>query len=90
MKHYAGLDVSVEERLCIVDEAGNICRELKVASHPDDLARLLADPAWRFARGGLEAGPLSQADRGWPAGGLYRDPAHQGILQSASEQERPQ
>ena len=57
MKHDAGLDVSVEETaVCIVDEAGSICRDLKVASHPDDLARLLADPRWRFARVGLEAG----------------------------------
>jgi transposase len=51
MKHYAGLDVLVKETsVCIVDEAGNICRELKVASHPRDLVRLLEDPAWRFAR----------------------------------------
>jgi transposase len=61
MKHYAGLDVSVEETaVCIVDQAGSICRELKVASHPDDLARLLANPRSRFARVGLEVGPLSQ------------------------------
>ena len=50
MKHYAGLDVSVKETsVCIVDEAGDICREVKVASHPEDLAQLLKDPAWRFA-----------------------------------------
>src|SRR5580704_14258773 len=31
MKHYAGLDVSVKETsICIVDEAGRICREMKV------------------------------------------------------------
>jgi transposase len=61
MRHYAGLDVSVKETsVCIVDEAGNICRELKVASHPRDLVRLLKDPTWQFARVGLEAGPLSQ------------------------------
>jgi hypothetical protein len=36
MKYYAGLDVSVKETsLCIVDEAGRICREMKVVSHPD-------------------------------------------------------
>ncbi len=53
--------MSVEETaVCIVDEAGSICRELKVASHPDDLARLLADPKWRFARVCVEAGTLSQ------------------------------
>ena len=33
MKHYAGLDVSVKETsICIVDEAGRICREMKVVS----------------------------------------------------------
>jgi transposase len=61
MKHYAGLDVSVKETsVCIVDETGKICREVKVSSHPEDLARLLRDPAWRLERVGLEAGPLSQ------------------------------
>jgi len=39
MKHYAGMDVSVKETsLCIVDEADRICREMKVVSHPEDLA----------------------------------------------------
>jgi transposase len=61
MKHYAGLDVSLKETsICIVDEVGSICRELKVTSHPEDLARALQDPAWRLVRIGLEAGPLSQ------------------------------
>lgn len=61
MKHYVGMDVSVEETsLCIVDEAGGICRELKVSSHPDDLIEVLNDPAWHLVRIGLEAGPLSQ------------------------------
>src|SRR5579859_2087798 len=61
MKHYAGLDVSVKETsICVVDEAGKICREAKIPSHPDDLIRLLKDPSWRLVRVGLEAGPLSQ------------------------------
>ncbi|WEX79370.1 IS110 family transposase (plasmid) [Sinorhizobium numidicum] len=61
MKHYVGMDVSVKETsLCIVDEAGGICRELKVSSHPDDLIEVLNDPAWHLVRIGLEAGPLSQ------------------------------
>jgi transposase len=61
MKHYAGLDVSLKETsICIVDETGSICREMKVPSHPDDLACALQDPTWRLARIGLEAGPLSQ------------------------------
>lgn len=61
MTHYAGLDVSVKETaVCIMDDAGEICRELKVPSHPEDLVGVLKDPAWRLARIGLEAGPLSQ------------------------------
>src|SRR3981189_3700035 len=61
MKHYAGLDVSVKETsICIVDEAGRICREMKVVSHPEDLLAVLCDPAWRLEHVGLEAGPLSQ------------------------------
>ena len=67
MKHYAGLDVSVKETsVCIVDEAGKVCREVKVPSHPEDLVRLLKDPAWQLERIGLEAGPLSQ----WLSSGL--------------------
>ena len=61
MKHYAGLDVSVKETsVCVIDEAGKICREVKVQSHPEDLVAALNDPAWRLERIGLEAGPLSQ------------------------------
>ena len=73
MKHYAGLDVSVEETsVCILDETGKICREVKVTSHPEDLLRILQDPTWHLDRIGLEAGQLSQwlfdglADAGLP------------------------
>ena len=56
MRHYAGLDVSMKETsVCIVDETGAVCREMKVFSHPDDLARALKHPAWRLDRIGLEA-----------------------------------
>jgi transposase len=35
---FCRLDVSVKETsICIVDETGKICRELKVPSHPEDL-----------------------------------------------------
>lgn len=61
MKHYAGLDVSVKETaICIVDETGKICREMKVASHPEDLISVIKDARWQIERIGLEAGPLSQ------------------------------
>ncbi len=61
MDHFAGLDVSVKETsVCIVDDTGKIVREVKVASEPEALLAVLKDPAYRFKRIGLEAGPLSQ------------------------------
>jgi transposase len=61
MEHFAGLDVSVNETsICIVDDAGRIVREAKVASEPDALLAVLKNTAYRFKRIGLEAGPLSQ------------------------------
>jgi transposase len=61
MDHCAGLDVSVNETsVCIVDDTGRIVREVKVASEPAALLAVLTDPAYRFKRIGLEAGPLSQ------------------------------
>jgi transposase len=61
MDHFAGLDVSVKDTsVCVVDEAGKIIREVKVASEPDALLTVLNNPAYHFKRIGLEAGPLSQ------------------------------
>src|SRR6184192_4890509 len=61
MDHFAGLDVSVKETsICIVDDTGRIVREVKVASEPEALLQVLKNPAYRFKRIGLEAGPLSQ------------------------------
>jgi len=69
MKHFVGLDVSVKETaICIVDELGKICREVKVHSHPEDLLVIMKDPGWKIERVGLEAGPLSQ----WLFEGLAR------------------
>ena len=61
MEHFAGLDVSVKDTsVCMVDGTGRIVREVKVASEPDALLQVLKNPAYRFKRIGLEAGPLSQ------------------------------
>ncbi len=69
MKHFIGLDVSVKETaVCIIDESGKICREVKVVSHPDDLIAALKGQTWNVERIGLEAGPLSQ----WLFEGLAR------------------
>ena len=96
MKYYAGLDVSVKETsICIVDETGKICRELKVTSHPEDLLRVLHDPAWNLVRVGLEAGPLSQwlfsalAEAGLPV--VCIETRHtQGLFESAGQQDGPE
>jgi transposase len=61
MDYFAGLDVSVKETsVCIVDDAGKIVREAKVASEPEALLQVLGNTIYRFKRVGLEAGPLSQ------------------------------
>jgi hypothetical protein len=61
MDHFAGLDVSVKETsVCILDDAGKILKEVKVASEPQALLKVLRSPTYRFKRIGLEAGPLSQ------------------------------
>ena len=61
MDHFAGLDVSVKETsLCIVDDAGRIVREVRVASEPEALLAVLMNLACHLKRIGLEAGPLSQ------------------------------
>jgi transposase len=61
MHYFAGLDVSVKETsVCIVDDAGKIVREARVASEPEALLQVLTNAIYRFKRVGLEAGPLSQ------------------------------
>ena len=74
MEHFAGPGVSVKEKnVCIVDDTGRIVRGVKVASVPEALLQVLTNPAYRFKRVGLEAGPLSQwlfsalAEAGLPA-----------------------
>ena len=48
MDHFAGLDVSVKETsVCIVDDAGKIVREVRVASEPEALLQVLANNAYR-------------------------------------------
>ena len=61
MDHFAGLDVSVKQTsVCILDDAGKIVQEVKVASEPQALLKVLGNPSYRFKQIGLEAGPLSQ------------------------------
>jgi transposase len=61
MKHYAGIDVSLElSRVCVVDGEGKLVGEGKVASEPSALIGWFASSGLAVARIGLEAGPLSQ------------------------------
>ena len=48
MAYFAGLDVSVKETsVCIVDDAGKIIREVRVASEPGALLQVLANNIYR-------------------------------------------
>ena len=51
MAYFAGLDVSVKETsVCIVDDAGKIVREARVASEPEALLQVLTNNTYRFKR----------------------------------------
>jgi transposase len=61
MEYFAGIDVSLEQSsVCVVDGAGKIVREAKVASEPEALVGFLRTLGFAVGRVGLEAGPLSQ------------------------------
>jgi transposase len=61
MEYYAGIDVSLKESsVCVVDAAGKVVREVKVASEPEALVRYFDELDLAVSRIGLEAGPLSQ------------------------------
>lgn len=60
MKHYVGLDVSMEETaVCVIDGEGEIVAERKVVSDPAAIAAYLERWQGSLARVGLEAGGLS-------------------------------
>jgi transposase len=56
MGYFAGLDVSLEETaICVVDDAGKIVREARVASEPEALVAFFSECGMRMERVGLEA-----------------------------------
>src|SRR5512144_3438152 len=74
MKHYVGIDVSLDlSSVCVVDATGKVVREAKVPSAPAALVRFLRELGLELERVGLEAGPLSQwlhaglVEAGWDA-----------------------
>src|SRR5690242_21793620 len=61
MEYFAGVDVSLKDSsVCVVDAAGRIVREAKVASEPEALVAWFGGLGLAVTRIGLEAGPLSQ------------------------------
>ena len=67
MGYFAGLDVWLEETaVCIVDDAGRIVREARVASEPEALVAFFAACGMTMERIGLEACSLTA----WLHGGL--------------------
>ena len=61
MKHYAGIDVSLEHSsVCVVNADGKIVREGTVESEPAALIAWFGSLDVELAGVGLEAGPLSQ------------------------------
>jgi transposase len=60
MNYYAGLDVSLEETaICVVDEVGQIVKEVRAASEPQALAVALQEIGLPLERIGLEACSLT-------------------------------
>ena len=96
MDYFAGLDVSVKETsVCILDDAGKIVKEVKVASEPQALLKVLGNPAYHFKRIGLEAGPfiamaVQRSRRSRVTSDLCGDSAHAGGAEGADQQDRPQ
>ena len=61
MVHFVGLDVSVKTTsVCVVDDAGKVILEQKVATDPANIIAILTSLGVIFGRIGIEAGPLSQ------------------------------
>ncbi|HYA79549.1 MAG TPA: IS110 family transposase [Methylocystis sp.] len=60
MKYFAGLDVSLEETaICVVDEGGEIVKEMRSESEPEALVSTLSSMRLGFDRIGLEACSLT-------------------------------
>jgi len=60
VKHFAGLDVSLDETaVCVVDEEGRIVKEARVPSEPEALVGLFRGLGLALERIGLEACSLS-------------------------------
>ena len=58
MQYYVGLDVSVKETsVCIIDKAGKVIREVKVATEPVAIFAVLTEEPLAIERIGLRRDP---------------------------------
>jgi Transcriptional regulator/sugar kinase len=58
MQHYVGLDVSVKETsVCIVDKAGKVIREVKVATKPVEILAVLTEKRLPLSASALRRAP---------------------------------
>src|SRR5450631_2638 len=95
MDHFGGLDVSVKETsICIVDDTGRIVKEVKVASEPAALLKVLGTPlplqADRTGSRTVIAMAIQRSRRRRVTCDLCRDAAHAGGAEGADQQDRPQ
>ena len=96
MDHFGGLDVSVKETsICIVDDTGRIVKEVKVASEPAALLKVLGEPhlplqADRTGSRAIIAMAIQRSRRSRVTSDLCRDAAHAGGAEGADQQDRPQ
>jgi hypothetical protein len=78
--------------VCIVDESGKVCRETKVPSHPEDLARALHDRVWCLSESVSSQAIIAMAVQ-WlggnrAAGGVHRDPARESLQAQVNKSDR--
>src|SRR5215831_7346076 len=95
MDYFAGLDVSVKETsVCIVDDAGKIVRDARVASEPEALLQVLTNGPQRCARhsaddagGALSSGACEDVTQSEASGAA--DPSQAASIEGHCHRERP-
>ena len=96
MDHFAGLDVSVKETsVCILDDTGKILKEVKVASEPQALLKVLGKSrlplqADRTGSRTVITMAIQRSRQSRVTSDLCGNAAHAGGVEGADQQDRPQ